>query len=77
MGKKYDIVAKKESHENGSIPIDASKEALSEAGFDLTKPMEFSDKVAIKELGLMVQAYNKKTNEKQNKQQFEFKKHRV
>ncbi len=64
MGTKYDLVAKKESHENGTTPVDASKEALTEAGFDLTKPMEFGEKVAIKELGLMVQAYNKRTNEK-------------
>jgi outer membrane protein OmpA-like peptidoglycan-associated protein/tetratricopeptide (TPR) repeat protein len=64
MGTKYDIVAKKESHENGSTPVDATKEALTEAGFDLTKPMEFGEKVTIKELGLMVQAYNKRTNEK-------------
>jgi hypothetical protein len=64
MGKKYDLVAKKEAHENGTTEVDATKETLTEAGFDLTKPMEFSKKVGLKELGLMVQAYNKRTNEK-------------
>ena len=64
MGKTYDLVAKKEAHENGTTEVDATKETLSEAGFDLTKPMEFATKVGIKELGLMVQAYNKRTNEK-------------
>ena len=64
MGKKYDIVAQKEAHENGTTEVDATKEALTEAGFDLTKPMEFGKNVGIKELGLMVQAYNKRTNEK-------------
>jgi outer membrane protein OmpA-like peptidoglycan-associated protein len=64
MGKTYDIVAKKEAHNIGNTFVDATKETLTEAGFDLTKPMELGEKVALKELGLMVQTYNKRTNEK-------------
>jgi outer membrane protein OmpA-like peptidoglycan-associated protein/tetratricopeptide (TPR) repeat protein len=64
MGKTYDVVARKDGHEDGTTPVDATKEALTEAGLDLTKPMEFGDKVSIKELGLVVQTYNKRTNEK-------------
>lgn len=66
MGKTYDIVAKKDGHDNGVTPADATKQALTAAGFDLTKPMEFKKEVKIKELGLMVQTFNKKTNEKLN-----------
>jgi tetratricopeptide (TPR) repeat protein len=64
MGKTYDVVAKKEAHNKGNTFVDATKETLTEAGFDLTKPMELGEKVALKELGLMVQTYNKRTNEK-------------
>ncbi len=63
MGKTYSVVAKKEGHEDGVTPADATKEALEEAGFDLTKPMEFDKEVKIKELGLIVQSFNKRTNE--------------
>ncbi|BDS11739.1 OmpA family protein [Aureispira anguillae] len=63
MGKKYDIVAKKDGHGGSTETADATKEALTEAGLDLTKPMELSKEVKIKELGLMVQTFNKRTNE--------------
>ena len=63
MGKTYSVVTKKEGHEDGVTPADATKEALEEAGFDLTKPMEFDKEVKIKELGLIVQSFNKRTNE--------------
>lgn len=63
MGKTYDIVAKKDGHEDGISQADASKEALTAAGLDLTKPMEFQQDVKIKDLGLMVQTFNKRTNE--------------
>jgi len=62
VGKKYDIVAKKDGLEGSKETADATKEALTAAGLDLTKPMEFSKEVKIKELGLMVQAFDKKTN---------------
>jgi tetratricopeptide (TPR) repeat protein len=62
VGKKYDIVAKKEGLSGKKETVDATKEALTAAGLDLTKPMEFSKEVKIEELGLMVQAFDKKTN---------------
>lgn len=61
---KYDIVAHKSSHESGKIEVDATKETLKSLGFDLTKPMDLSTKVGLKELGLIVETYNKRTNEK-------------
>lgn len=64
MGKMYDIVAKKDGHENGSVAVDATKDKLKKDGFDLTKPMDLKQTVGIKELGLMVTTFNKKTNEK-------------
>lgn len=62
MGKQYDIVAKKDGLEGSKETVDARKEALTEAGLDLTKPMEITKEVKIKELGLVVQAFDKKTN---------------
>ncbi|WMX12171.1 MULTISPECIES: OmpA family protein [unclassified Aureispira] len=62
MGKKYDIVAKKDGVEGSKESVDATKEALTAAGLDITKPMEITKEVKIKELGLMVQAFDKKTN---------------
>lgn len=62
VGKKYNIVAKKDGLEGSKETVDATKEALTDAGLDLTEPMEFSKEVKIKELGLMVQAFDKKTN---------------
>jgi tetratricopeptide (TPR) repeat protein len=64
MGKTYSVVAKKDGHEDGITLADASKQTLQDAGFDLTQPMAFKKEVKIKELGLMVQTYNKTTNEK-------------
>lgn len=63
VGKQYDIVAKKDGHGGSTTTVDATKEALADAGFDLTKPMELTQNVKIKELGLMVQTFNKRTNE--------------
>lgn len=62
VGKKYDVVAKKGTMEGNKETADATKEALTAAGMDMTKPMTFSKEVKIKELGLMVQAFDKKTN---------------
>lgn len=63
MGKTYDIVAKKDGHEVVKETLDVTKQALTDADLDLTKPMELSKEVKIKELGLMVQTFNKRTNE--------------
>ncbi|MFT5645646.1 MAG: outer membrane protein OmpA-like peptidoglycan-associated protein [Aureispira sp.] len=62
VGKKYYVVAKKDASEGNKETVDATKEALTAAGLDMTKPMLFSKEVKIKELGLMVQAFDKKTN---------------
>lgn len=63
MGNKYDIVAKKEGHADGVTPVDVTKEALTAKGFELIKPIDLTEEVKIKEQGLMVQTFNKKTNE--------------
>jgi len=63
MGKEYEVRSKKESHETGTTPIDVTKETLKDEGYDLTKPIEFEEKVNMKELGLMVRTFDKKSNE--------------
>ncbi len=62
VGKKYDVVAKKDGSEGTKETADATKEALTAAGLDMTKPMTFNKEVKIKELGLVVQAFDKKSN---------------
>ncbi len=62
MGKEYEVRSSKETHETGSIVISTAKQKLKEDGFDITKPIEFTKEVKMKELGLMVRTYDKKAN---------------
>jgi outer membrane protein OmpA-like peptidoglycan-associated protein/tetratricopeptide (TPR) repeat protein len=62
MGKKYEIRSSKDGLENGSTEVDVTKDKLKADGFDITKPIEIEDKVAMKELGLMVRTFDKKSN---------------
>lgn len=63
MGKQYDIVALKDGSEGGREPVDVRKETLVAAGLDITKPMTIQEIVTVEEQGLMVQVFNKRTNE--------------
>ena len=62
-GKKYEVRSSKDSHENGMTPIDVTKQTLEDKGFDLTKPIEFKEEVKLKELGVIVKTFDKKSNE--------------
>lgn len=63
MNKDYEVVAKKEGLEAGKTEATTNKEELVAKGFDITRPIEFSDQVSLEQLGLMVETYNKKTGE--------------
>lgn len=64
QGKEYTIVAKKEGME-GTEPlyVDARRPALEERFGSINQPMAWEDKTTLKEMGLIVETYNKKTNE--------------
>lgn len=62
-GKQYEIVAIKDGQEGGREPIDLRKETLVAAGLDITKPMTIQEVVTVEEKGLMVQVFNKRTNQ--------------
>jgi len=60
VGKEYEVKATKEGNEAGASSINTRKEVLTAAGFDLTKPIDLKKEVKLKELGLVVQTFNKK-----------------
>lgn len=63
MGKEYDIVVFKDGEEGGREPVDLRKETLVGAGLDITKPMTIQEIVTLQDQGLVVQVFNKRTNE--------------
>jgi outer membrane protein OmpA-like peptidoglycan-associated protein/tetratricopeptide (TPR) repeat protein len=64
QGKEYEVVAKKEGWESGAKTyVDARRPALEKRFGTIDNPMAWEDKTTLKELGLIVETYNKKTNE--------------
>ncbi len=64
QGKEYEVVAKKEGWESGAKTIvDARRPALEKRFGSIDNPMAWEDKTTLKETGLIVETFNKKTNE--------------
>lgn len=63
MGKEYEVRSSKDGLENGSTDVDVTKKKLKMDGYDITKPIELEEKITMKELGLMVRTFDKKSNE--------------
>lgn len=63
MNKQYDIVAIKDGQPANSKVIDTRKETLVGAGLDITAPMSLDETIPLEEQGLIVQVFNKRTNE--------------
>ena len=64
QGKEYEVVAKKDGWESGAKTyIDARRPALEKRFGTIDNPMAWEDKTTLKEMGLIVETYNKKTNE--------------
>lgn len=64
QGKQYDIVAKKDGWESGATtPVDTRKEALVERFGTTDNPMTWSEETTLKEVGLIVETFNSKTQE--------------
>jgi outer membrane protein OmpA-like peptidoglycan-associated protein/tetratricopeptide (TPR) repeat protein len=63
MGKEYDLVALKDGEEGGRESVDVRKKTLVDDGQDITRPMTIQQVVPVEEQGLIVQVFNKRTNE--------------
>lgn len=64
QGKEYEIVSKKEGWEaDKKLYVDARREALISRFGSTDNPMSWNEKNVMVELGMIVETYNKKTNE--------------
>lgn len=63
MNEEYELVAKKDGQPAGTKVLDTRKQTLIDAGKDITKPMTIEETIPLEDEGLLVQVFNKRTNE--------------
>ena len=63
QGKEYEVVAKKEGMESVEpLYVDSRRPALEKRFGSIDNPMSWEEKTMLKEMGLIVEVFNKKTN---------------